>query len=118
MRSLRLFADVDSLPEASRVIFPDSVLKCSETCKRPVGILEIISGYTTSLSVETGGEFRAEKSHVYTCSHRSAGNAVPSIYRTDVIDGFSSLLPGAQLRLRRENRNARTEDLPEAARPQ
>jgi hypothetical protein len=47
-----------------------------------------------------------------------AGNAVPSIYGTDVIDGFSSLLPGAQLRLRRENRNARTENLPEATRPQ
>jgi hypothetical protein len=42
------------------------------------------------ISVETCGEFHAEKSHVYTSSPAPPGNAVPSIYGTVVIDGFSS----------------------------
>jgi hypothetical protein len=58
------------------------------------------------------------KKVMFIRSVRPSGNAGPSIYGTDVIDGFSSFCRGTSCDYVVKIEVARTENLPEAARPQ
>jgi hypothetical protein len=65
------------------------------------------------------GEFHSEKkSCLYVRSSHHSENACSFNLRTDVVDGFSLFLRATSCNYRRENRSARTENLPEAVCPE
>jgi hypothetical protein len=64
------------------------------------------------------GEIHREKSHVYTPVKPPFGNACSFDVRTDVFDRFSLFCRAQVATTVVENRNDRTENLPEAACPQ